>query len=217
MTATRPLPIVALLALATAACRTPPIVVDPTVVLETRGGRELGVSTDYGVVFLGHTAQAGEVDVAVWFGDGPSLEPSVIEPVGGGIFTAGTEIRLPSVALSFEDPEAGTEVWIQGRDVQGRWRIKGRVARRPEVDGLLLAVPAELALPNDQTGAAVLVFDDADRLRLLGLVSGRIRLETAEGTGQFLTVVGPDSLWRLVSFRRDPHLDPPLPYRDDVR
>ena len=33
---------------------------DPTLVLQTRGGTELGVSTEYGVVFLGRTARSGQ-------------------------------------------------------------------------------------------------------------------------------------------------------------
>ncbi|MHC4893742.1 MAG: hypothetical protein ACYTFV_10325 [Planctomycetota bacterium] len=200
-------------------CRTTEQQVDPTVILETSGGRELGVSTDYGVVFLGRTARAGGVDVAAWFGDGPSIEVSVIEPVGEGIFTADTDIFLPSVALSFRTPQAGEEVVIQGRDVEGRWRVPTTVARPDGADGLLLDIPLELEEPNDQTGAGIFVYDERGRSRLLGLLSGRVALTDSE-TGEvreYLTAVGPSTLWRLVSFRRDPHVLKRLPYRDDIR
>lgn len=216
MTRPRLLPAVLLAALAAAGCRGPNLAFDPTVILDTRGGRELGVSTNYGIVFLGSTARAGDVDVAVWFGDGPSIEQSVIEPVGGGLYTVDTEIRVPSIPLGFEDPANGQSVFVQGRDVNGRWRLETRVRRHPDVDGILLEVPLALAGSTDQTGAGVFFYDDKGRARVLGLVSGRLILETAEGAESFLTVVGPDSLWRLVSYRRDPHVRPRVPYRDDV-
>ncbi|MEO0631546.1 MAG: hypothetical protein AAFY46_12605, partial [Planctomycetota bacterium] len=193
--------------------------VDPTVILETQGGRELGVSTDYGVVFLGRTARAGRVEVAAWFGDGPSIEVSVIEPVGEGLYTADPDIFLPRVALSFRSPATGEEVVIQGRDVEGRWKLPSRVIRRDDVEGLLLELPEELLPPTDQAGAGVFVYDDRGRTRLLGLVSGRVVLPDPE-TGQlvqYLTAIGPATLWRLVTFRRDPHVPKRLPYRDDIR
>ena len=204
------------LALATAACSSVGLSYDPTVILDTRGGRELGVSTNYGIVFLGRTAKAGDVDVAVWFGDGPAIEQSVIEPVGGGLYTVETEIRLPSIPLGFSEPEAGTTVWIQGRDVTGRWTVETRVRRHPSVDGILLEVPPQLAGASDQTGAGVFYYDESDDERVLGLISGRLILETGEGAESFLTVVGPESLWRLVSYRRDPNVRRRAPYRDDV-
>ena len=77
---------------------------EPTLALKTSGGRELGVSTDYGIVFLGRTAQSGRVEIESRFGDGPNLEPAVIEPVGAGLYTAETEIRLPQVPLAFVEP-----------------------------------------------------------------------------------------------------------------
>lgn len=206
----------AALALGTAACSSVGLSYDPTVILDTRGGRELGVSTNYGIVFLGRTARAGDVDVAVWFGDGPAIEQSVIEPVGGGLYTVDTEIRLPSIPLGFSEPEAGAVVWIQGRDVTGRWTAQTRVRRHPSVDGILLEVPPQLAGSSDQTGAAVFYYDDSEEERVLGLVSGRLILETSEGTESYLTVVGPETLWRLVSYRRDPNVRRRAPYRDDV-
>jgi len=205
-----------LLALATTACQGAKLQYDPTVIIDTRGGRELGVSTNYGIVFLGRTAGAGEADVAVWFGDGPSIEQSVIEPVGAGLYIVDTEIRVPSIPLGFDDPHDGAEVWIQGRDVNGRWRVETRVVRRPDVDGILLEVPPSLSGSTDQTGAGVFIRDDKGRARVLGLVSGRLILETAESTSSYLTVIGPETLWRLVSYRRDPHVRSRVPYRDDV-
>ena len=86
-----------------------------TLEIRTSGGSELGVATDYGVLFLGRTARSGEVRVVAWFGDGPSVEASVIEPLGGGLYTAETEIRLPTIPMSFRTPEPGERLYVVGR------------------------------------------------------------------------------------------------------
>lgn len=186
--------------------------------LQTQGGRELGVSTDYGVVFLGQTARSGYVEVQSWFGDGPSIEPSVIEPVGGGIFTAETEIRLPHVPMTFQEPEEGAQVRVLGRNTEGGWTAVSVVRSDPRVYGILIDVPFQLRGSPDQVGAGVYWVDPTDTYnqRLIGLVSGHITLTSSEGERQFLTVVGPQDLWRLVTHRRDLEKRRPWVYRDDI-
>jgi len=127
--------VLALAALATS-CVGSRTLTDPTLEIRTPHGSELGVSTDYGVIFLGRTAQSGSVEITAWFGDGPSIESSVIEPIGGGLYTAETEISEEAKIL-------------------------------------------------------------------LGLVSGKITLKNKDGERSYLTVVGPEDLWRLVVHRRD--------------
>ena len=100
MSALRRLVLLAPLALGSSACVGTRLLSDPTLTIHTQKGDELGVATEHGLVFLGHTATSGRAEVTAWFGDGPSVEPVVIEPVGGGLFTAETEIRLPSVTIS---------------------------------------------------------------------------------------------------------------------
>ncbi len=190
--------------------------VDPTVLVETRAGRELGVSTDWGIVFLGATAGFGRADVVVWYGDGPSIEPTVVEPIGGGLYVLDIEIRPPTVPLVFDEPAAGEWVELVGRNLDGRWRTRVRVVQHPAVLGLLLEIPTELSEPSDQVGAGVFVRDPSGVLALLGLVSGRIQLESPRGTGTYLTVVGPRDLWRLVAYRRDDALKHTNVYRDDI-
>ncbi|MBI1380914.1 MAG: hypothetical protein GC161_07495 [Planctomycetaceae bacterium] len=200
----------------TSACAVTRKDADPTVLVETRAGRELGVSTDWGIVFLGQSARFGRADVVVWYGDGPSIEPSVVEPVGGGLHVLEIEIRPPTVGIVFEEPEAGTWVDVVGRNGAGRWRARARVASHPGVEGLLLEVPPELDSPSDQVGAGVFVPGIRGRESLLGLVSGRVVLESAAGRAEYLTVVGPRDLWRLVAYRRTDALRHPFVYRDDV-
>ena len=191
---------------------------DPTLVLTTEAGSELGVSTEYGVVFLGRTARSGDVEITAWFGDGPSIESTVIEPITASVFTAETEIRLPSVPMIFEDPEPGAEVLIVGRRGSKKWEKHVRVQTDPRVDGILLEVPSELRNAPDQIGAGVFVCPDEDckRKQFLGLVSGQITLTGEGGTRTYVSVVGPSELWPLVTHRRDLHKRKPWIYRDDI-
>ena len=191
---------------------------DPTVVIQTSGGTELGVSTDYGIVFLGRSARSGSVEVTAWFGDGPSIEPSVIEPIGGGLYTAETEIRLPRVPMTFVQPRPGDLLHVVGRNGSRLWDAEVEVRSDPRVWGLLLDVTDELRNRPDQVGAGVFAYreDDANKKMLVGLVSGILRLETARGPREFLTVVGPEELWRLVAHRRDHLRRKPWVYREDI-
>ena len=189
--------------------------VDPTVTLLTSGGTELGVSTDYGVVFLGPTARSGPVQMTVWFGDGPSIESSIIEPVGGGIFTAEAEISLPLVALDFTPPAADETLIIAGRNEYGPWEAQVTAFADPRVWGPLLSIPSQLIGRANQVGAGV-YRDGPGGRRLVGLVSGRLRLAADDGSREYLTVVGPAHLWRMVTHRKDAGRRRPWVYREDI-
>jgi hypothetical protein len=205
--------------LGSAACQGTRKLSDPTLLIRTSAGKELGVSTDHGIVFLGQTAVSGDVDVTAWFGDGPSIERSVIEPVGGGLYTAEMEIRLPSVPLSFRKLRKDDEVLIVGRRGNSTWETRARVRVDPRVDGLLLSIPGELRNAPDQVGAGVYVVGQNERTdrHLIGLVSGTLELVAPDGARKsFLTVVGPDTLWRLVARRKELERKRRWVYREDV-
>jgi len=195
----------ALLAALCCGCRGTRTLSDPTLEIRTPGGRELGVATDFGVLFLGRTARSGEVQIVAWFGDGPSAEESVIEPLGEGLYTAATQIRLPAVPMSFENPSAGDELVVVARSAGELWEERVRVLFDPRVEGILLSVPARLRDAPELVGAGAFVedYEDGPR-RLLALVSGRLVLQDADGRErEYLTAVGPDQLWRLVARRQD--------------
>ncbi len=185
---------------------------DPIVRIQTEAGSELGVSTDYGVVFLGRSAARGPVTVEAVFGDGPSLERSIVEPVGAGLFTAAMEIDLPRVAVSFRAPEAGESLVIAGRDADGPWERSTRVIADERVFGLLVEPVGDVLERREQVGAGVFRELERGRRELVGLVSGRIVLDGRER----LAVVGPEVLWRLVAHRRDLLRRKPWVYREDV-
>lgn len=207
-----------LLAVGLVACQGARNVMDPTLEIRTPGGEELGVSTDYGVLFLGRTARSGEVQVVAWFGDGPDVEYSVIEPLGGGLYTAETQIRLPSIPITFRTPEPGAQVTVIGRRGATRWEAQATVLSDPRVEGLLLSIPSELRDAPEQVGAGIYVNDpDTGRQRVVALVSGRIELVDAQGNRvEYLTAMGPDQIWRLVARRQDLQNRRRWVYREDI-
>jgi hypothetical protein len=206
-----------LLLLPCASCLNTHEVADPTILIHSPAGTELGVSTDYGTVFLGRFTQGGEIDVTAWFGDGPSLETSVVEPLGAGLFTAETEIRLPAVRMTFEKPANGTTVTVRGRAGNDAWSAETAVRTDERVDGVLLRPTGRLDGNPDQIGAGVFIGEELEDYRLLGLVSGRIELVGADGTiVEYVTVVGPTDLWRIVAHRRDLQRKTHWVYRDDI-
>lgn len=204
-----------LLALA-GGCATHDVFRDATVRIDSSGGEELGVATDYGVVFLGRTVQSGPVRMTAWFQDGPSFENGVVETVGGGLFAAEPLIRLHTAALTFPSLAPGDRVTVVGRYDRSRWIHAARVAGHPDVEGILLESDDLLAsLGADQVGAGVYL-GPRDDLRLVGLVSGRLRLPVDGVWRDYVTVVGPKDLWRLVTHRRNVERQRRWVYRDDV-
>jgi hypothetical protein len=192
-------------------------VADPTLLIRTTHGIELGASTDYGVLFLGRTARSGELEIVAWYGDGPSVEASVIEPVGEGLYTAETEIRLPRVRLGFREPRPGEQLLLVGRTEAGRWESSVRVVQDPRVQGLLLEVPRDFPDRADQIGANLFQFSGRRQIpELVGLVSGKILLEGEGGPREYLTVVGPQQLWRMATHRRDLLRPTRWVYREDI-
>lgn len=208
----------AALALCCSACVGTRKLADPTLSIRTPNGTELGVATDHGLVFLGRTATSGRAEVTAWYGDGPSIEPVVIEPVGGGLYTAETEIRLPWVSISFADPVPGQELLVVGRGQEGTWEEYVTVADEPRALGILTSIPNQLLRHDNQTGAGLYLTDPEDPVRrlLVGLVAGIVSFQTQAGTREYLAVVGPQDLWRLVTHRHDEIKKRRWVYRDDI-
>jgi len=209
------------LALVATSCTGTRKITDPIIVVSTDGGTELGVSTEYGVVFTGATAERGEVEITSWFGDGPSIERSVIEPVGAELFTAEVDIDLPSVQIDFSEPRDGERLEIRGRRRQSsgayaQWTTTARVRTDPRVLGLLLEIPSGFPDDPDQVGAGVFRVKGPHERELVGLVVGKVRLQQGSRTRRYLAVAGPNELWRLAAHRRDLLRPDPMVYREDI-
>ena len=61
-----------------------------------------------------------------------------------------------------------------------------------------------------------LVGDDEVKMSLVGLVSGVLTLQDDDGVREYLTVVGPRDLWRLVSYYRADVFERQFTYRPDI-
>lgn len=208
-----------LLALLTTGCNGSRSAQNPTLRITTERGMELGVATTYGPVFLGQTSTVGYVEIEAVYGDGPSIESTVIEPVGGGLFTAETEIRLPEVPLTFRSPRPGEKLVLMGRDASGEdWEQEVTVRSDERVYGLLLDMPSRLEGHPEQVGAGVYLRNDnrLGNIHLVGLVSGRVTLTKDGEDVSYLAVIGPETLYRLVIHRRDHNRRKPWIYREDV-
>jgi hypothetical protein len=143
----------------------------------------------------------------------------VIEPVGPVLCTADTPIRLPDAPLDFRDPRPGEKLFVYGRDAQGPWKAEVTVQADPRLLGLVSTIPPRLRNAPDQVGAGVYTYPeegDERTKKLVGLVAGIVTLRTSEGEREFLAIVGPQELWRLVTRRRDAGARRPWVYRDDI-
>ena len=203
-------------ALLLTACSGSRKLVDPVVVITTRNGMELGVTTQSGVVFTGATAERGEIEIEAWFGDGPTIERTIIEPVSDELFTAETDIVLPAVPISFDEPRDGESLQLMGRKDGARWSMSARVRTDPRVFGLLLEIPSAFPDDPDQVGAGVFRRLPEHRHELVGLVVGKVQLERNGSIKRYLAVAGPTELWRLVAHRRDHLRKRPFVYREDI-
>lgn len=203
-------------ALLLTACSGSRKLVDPVVVITTRNGMELGVTTQSGIVFTGATAERGEIEIEAWFGDGPTIERTIMEPVSDELFTAETDIVLPSVPISFDEPRDGESLQLMGRKDGARWSTSTRVKTDPRVFGLLLEIPSGFPDDPDQVGAGVFRPLPEHRHELVGLVVGKVQLERNGSIERYLAVAGPTELWRLVAHRRDHLRKKPFVYREDI-
>jgi hypothetical protein len=167
------------------------------------------------VVFLGRTAHSGEVDMTVWFGDGPSIEASIIEPLGDGLYLAQGEILMPKAEVAFVQPGPGDYVFARGRRGSEVWEIELFPIDDPRMGGLVFRSADPLPTTPDQAGAGVFWRDpDTDQNFLIGLVSGTVQL--GEGGPKYVAAIGGEGLWRLVAHRQDSSEEGRFVYRDDI-
>ncbi|HLU37902.1 MAG TPA: hypothetical protein VK081_00860 [Planctomycetota bacterium] len=168
----------------------------PVMRLETRGGVEMGVGTQAGVLFLGRTAQQGPCRIHYWLGPTPLVEDGTVEPWGGVFFRAAMDLNhqyAPFLDRDLRDDDElfallydGTEVSLQRAQGPG---VAGDVVHWPGRD-----LPA---------GTGVFVRDPEDGgLRLVGMIAGRIDA----GDARYLVHTGTTAL-REALLAAKPHAE----------
>ena len=102
-------------------CRGTRTLSDPTLEIRTPAGAELGVATDYGILFLGRTSRSGEVQVVAWFGDtllGAIIASAILINLVAAAL-AGATIPLILKRLGIDPALAGGVVLTTVTDVVG--------------------------------------------------------------------------------------------------
>jgi len=158
----------------------------PVVRIETRGGTELGVGTDAGILFLGRTAQAGPCRIHYWLGPTPLVEDGVVEPYGGVFFKATMDLHHQQVPFLDRELAADEPLLALLTDGRSFEEVPLERARGPVVDGDVVAWPGR-DLP---AGTGVFVRDERG-LHVVGMIAGRLEL----GDERYLVHTG-ISAWR---------------------
>ncbi len=110
----------------------------------------------------------------------------------------------------------GETLEIMGRKGNRKWSVLARVRTDPRVLGLLLEVPSGFPDDPDQVGAGVYRKHGRDDRELVGLVTGKIQLESRGSLRRYIAVSGPTVLWRFAAHRRDLLRKKPFVYREDI-
>lgn len=182
-----------------------------TVVLESRYGRELAVSTRFGIVAVGALQREGRLDVTAVYGDGPATELGSIEPISEELCRVQVPFETPWCEISTQGPQPGERLVLAGLDdTYTIWTEDVKVEVVKGAEGLLIAVPTGRPLPPG-TG---LYRWEYDRFRLVGLAAGKVTWKNRP----WLVVHGPAQLSTFVTSYHDRgRKQPRSPYRRDVR
>ncbi len=170
----------------------------PVMRIETRGGTEMGVGTEAGILFLGRTSKEGPCRIHYWLGPTPLVEDGTVEPWAGVFFRATMDLKYPSARFldrDLEPDEPLVAMYYSGNQVE---EVALQRAREPGVQGDVVDWPGR-DLP---AGTGVFVRDD-EGLALVGLIAGRI--ETA---GQRYLVHTGTTTMRLAMLTAKPPTEP---------
>ena len=175
--------------------------IHPIVEVLTQGGRELGVSTTDGVLFLGTTAGKGWARVVLFYGDIPYEETAEIRPAGGGIYKLEMDVRHQGVPIAVRWPRPGEDLLLMGMRNGKTWTAWTRLARAEGVYGEVYELPSGLDLDATQAGAGIFRKGRGGNLSLLGLVKGTAVL--LPSGKKWLCVAGLRDLKACMLARRD--------------
>ncbi|MBI3819996.1 MAG: hypothetical protein HY286_14970 [Planctomycetes bacterium] len=183
------------------------------VMVQTEHGVEQGVSTPYGVLFLGKTASAGPCEIVTFFGDGPSIESGRIRNISDQLYQVEVDLRIPTSEVSFTYPSEGDDLILGVSDGSSTQFYNTRIVNDATVRGTAVEMPGGLTMPA-AAGAPLFRREDG-RYRVVGLVSGVARYETANGKREVLTYLGPRDLVPAAMFDRERQRPRPQVHRED--
>lgn len=170
----------------------------PVMFIETRGGSELGVGTDDGILFLGRTAKEGPCRIHYWLGPTPLVEDGVVEAWGGVFFRAKMDLRFQHAPYLDRDLAPDEPLFAMLTDGRACEEVPLQRAHGPDIDGDVVVWPGR-DLP---AGAGVFAHTD-DGLRLVGMIAGSV-----EVAGQRYLVHTGTTAWREAMLTALPRREP---------
>lgn len=149
----------------------------PVARIETTGGEEFGVATEFGILFLGRTASEGVCRVTHYYAEDQVVDDGEVEPFGGVYRRAAIERRHQRAPL-WTDELTGQEdlvaIYFDPEDLDDVVRTSVELAVLDGVSGNALRATST-QIP---AGAGVFVRDEDKNLHLVGLVAAKAVLES---------------------------------------
>lgn len=170
----------------------------PVMRIETRGGTEMGVGTEAGILFLGRTASDGPCRIAYWLGPTPMVEDGVVERWAGVFYRANMDLKHQRARFLDRDlapDEPLVAMVYAGAQVE---EFALQRVHEPTVQGDVVAWPGR-DLP---AGTGVFVRED-DGLKFVGLIAGCIDI----GSKRYLVHTGTTAM-REAMLTAKPHTTP---------
>ena len=200
-------------ALSIVACRSPVLhsADRPVVGIQTTKGRELGVTTEDGLLFLGRTASEGPAKALYFLGSAALIEAGDIHKLGGSIFELRLDVQLPTVPISFEPLQVGENLLMIGLDGEDEWQFSVSPVKNDVIFGSVLTYPSGFERKPEYVGAGV--FRSTSRgYVLVGLLKGAALFDSGE---RYLLLAGLTELKRALMTPRKAVIERRVIYRPD--
>lgn len=182
----------------------------PVARIETRGGVEFGATTTEGILFLGRTANDGPCRVHYFLGETPMVEDGEIRHLGGVLYLADIDLKHQSVGLLEREATNDDELYAMVHAGGSAPDVNVRLANNDDIEGDVLAWPGGSLPPGSPVFA-----DTADGLKLVGLVSGEVRVVGGSSEGRYLTFAGSDRIREALATPRVHPVAPTVKHRPD--
>jgi hypothetical protein len=184
----------------------------PVALLETTGGVEYAATTEFGVLSLGATADAGPCRVRYLLGDTPLVEEGTLQKVSDRFVRAEIDLKTQLARALDRAPTADDRLWVMwtpdGRDVE---TVSVDLARGPGLEGDLLEDPG-VALPG---GATLLCRGPNGEAMFAGMIAGVAAVDSGPATGRYYVFAGVDRVRELLAVPHRFPIDLAPKYRSD--
>jgi hypothetical protein len=184
----------------------------PAVLVETTGGVELGVATEFGVLTLGRTATEGPCRVHYFLGPTPLVDAGMLQSTGSTFTQAEIDLKTQAVRVLDRNPTADDDLiamWTP--DGETTTSIRVNLAHAEGVSGDVLEHPGTELPP----GACILRRGEGNSVQFVGLVAGKATCTNQAGTQHYYVYAGLDRVRELIARPQQYPTDLVPKYRTD--